>query len=54
MKSKFLVKFKNINKTFSIVEGQKMNFLKFREEKKKLLVKFKDQNSFLPKNLSCE
>ena len=27
-----------------------MNFLKFRNEKKKLLVKFRNQNSILPKN----
>lgn len=34
---------------FSIVLGQKMNFLKLRNEKKeKLLIKFRDKNNILP------
>ena len=33
MKNKLLVKFRDINKTFSIIYGRKTNFLKFRDEK---------------------
>ena len=50
MKNKLLVKFKDINKTFSIVQGQKMNFLKFRDEKQ-TFGKIQGPKQYFTKNL---
>ena len=48
MKNKFLVKFMNINKIFSIVQGQKMKFLIVQRQKTNFS-KFRDKKQIFAK-----